>query len=68
MQSCVPGFVCPRGRDKCMNGLQCIFLENFCDGYRHCDDNSDEDLQFCASKNKWLNVQVLLTAGQVIQY
>ena len=35
------------GRKKCDNGVQCVPLEAWCDGYNDCRDNSDEDETKC---------------------
>ena len=43
----VTEYDCPEDKGKCRDEIQCISLDNFCDGYAHCKDKSDEDPEFC---------------------
>lgn len=43
----VLAFTCPRGMIKCKDGLQCIRPSDRCDNRDDCNDNSDEDEDFC---------------------
>jgi len=43
----VTEYDCPKDKGKCRDEIQCISLDNFCDGYEHCKDKSDEDPGFC---------------------
>ena len=38
---CVIGVGCPIDHWRCDSG-QCILHFEYCDGYQHCDDGSDE--------------------------
>lgn len=42
-------YVCPEGKKKCADGLQCVEEEqtSFCNGHADCNDRSDEDPGFC---------------------
>jgi energy-converting hydrogenase Eha subunit B len=43
----LPVWPCQEGKSKCRDEIQCVNLENFCDGYEHCEDGSDEDPELC---------------------
>ncbi len=50
-------WICPKGRWKCANNIQCIDISSVCDGDQTCSDNSDEDNEFCTRwtcpKGRW---------------
>ena len=46
----VSDVVCPDGSVKCKDNLQCIRSNSLCDIYKDCNDNSDEDEEFCRGK------------------
>ena len=37
-------FECPEDQFKCNSSKTCIPLRQVCDGYDHCDDASDENI------------------------
>ena len=41
---------CKEDQIKCEDGYQCIYDHSLCDGYTHCDDESDEDPDMCKGK------------------
>ncbi|KAJ9579974.1 hypothetical protein L9F63_004357, partial [Diploptera punctata] len=41
---------CPPGKVRCKNGLKCIKSENWCDGFVHCNDTSDETNCTCEDR------------------
>lgn len=42
----IPGRNCSTNEFKC-SSLECIPFENTCDGRPHCQDKSDEDVNYC---------------------
>ena len=40
-------YECPGEKGKCRDKIQCISLDNFCDGHEDCHDKSDEDNDYC---------------------
>lgn len=42
---------CERNYVKCRDGIQCVFHGFLCDGFNSCEDQSDEDEDFCKGKS-----------------
>jgi hypothetical protein len=41
---------CNEGSTKCADGLECIWSSSYCNGYAHCEDESDESEEVCRGK------------------
>jgi len=42
--------ICADSEMKCDDGLQCIHRYDVCDGYKSCNDGSDESIDRCEGK------------------
>lgn len=40
-------FVCPGNYSKCDDGLQCVYVNDLCNGWSRCKDGSDESETWC---------------------
>lgn len=54
MMEFVSGRPCSEGHIKCNDGLQCIPDSSMCDGWARCNDESDEDENFCKGETSYI--------------